>query len=140
MVVHAVLDLGPANQFVLLENSQTNRRPEGMQALVSMNDPQFFEAARKLAERAIKQSGDPTERMEFMAETLLSRPLGQAELARFLKSKERFATHYQANLEDAKQVLTNGEALADPALEPVEIATWAMVANQFLNLDETLTK
>ena len=82
----------------------------------------------------------PEERMEFMAKTLLSRPLGQAELARFIQSKERFASHYQAHPEDAKSVLTNGEAAADPALDPVEIAIWAMVANQFLNLDETLTK
>lgn len=127
----------PAREVVCSRRARTNTP---LQALVSMNDPQFFEAARKLSERAIKQSSNPSERMEFMAEILLSRPLGQAELARFLKSQERFASHYQAHPEDAKEVLTNGEASADPALDPVEIATWAMIANQFLNLDETLTK
>ena len=127
----------PAREVVCSRRPRTNTP---LQALVSMNDPQFFEAARKLSERAIKQSSDPEERMEFMAKTLLSRPLGQAELARFIQSKERFASHYQAHPEDAKSVLTNGEAAADPALDPVEIAIWAMVANQFLNLDETLTK
>jgi Protein of unknown function (DUF1553)/Protein of unknown function (DUF1549)/Planctomycete cytochrome C/Concanavalin A-like lectin/glucanases superfamily len=127
----------PAREVVCSRRARTNTP---LQALVSMNDPQFFEAARKLSERAIKQSSHPAERLEFMAGILLSRPLGQAELARFLKSQERFAGHYQAHPEDAKAVLTNGEAAADPALDPVEIATWAMVANQFFNLDETLTK
>ena len=127
----------PAREVVCSRRARTNTP---LQALVSMNDPQFFEAARKLAERAIKQSSDPRERMEFMAETLLSRALAKTELARFIESKDRFAGHYQAHPEDAKSVLTNGEAVADAALDPVEIATWAMVANQFFNLDETLTK
>ncbi|MES2437999.1 MAG: DUF1553 domain-containing protein [Verrucomicrobiota bacterium] len=127
----------PAREVVCSRRARTNTP---LQALVSMNDPQFFEAARKLSERAIKRSGDPKERLDFMAETLLSRPLDPAELAKLTKSKDGFASHYQAHPDDAKEVLTNGEAPADAALDPIEIATWAMVANQFLNLDETLTK
>lgn len=127
----------PAREVVCTRRARTNTP---LQALVSMNDPQFFEAARKLSERAIKQSTNPKGRLDFMAETLLSRPLADAELTRLTKSKDGFATHYQAHPEDAKEVLTNGAAPADPALDPVEIATWALVANEFLNLDETLTK
>ncbi len=52
----------------------------------------------------------------------------------------RFADHYKEHPQDAKDLLTNGAAPADPALDPVEIATWAMIANQLFNLDETLTK
>ena len=127
----------PAREVVCTRRSRTNTP---LQALVSMNDPQFFEAARKLSERAIKLSSNPQERMDFMAETLLSRPLDQAELAMLTKRKDGFAGHYQAHPEDAKEILTNGAAPADSTLDPVEIATWAMVANQFLNLDENLTK
>ena len=105
-----------------------------------MNDPQFFEAARKLSERAIKQSSNPQERMNFIAETLLARPLEEEQLTLLIRSKERFASHYKEHPEEAKQVLTNGAAPPDPGLDAVEVATWAMVANQFFNLDETLNK
>ncbi|MES2922481.1 MAG: DUF1553 domain-containing protein [Verrucomicrobiota bacterium] len=127
----------PAREVVCTRRSRTNTP---LQALVSMNDPQFFEAARKLSERAIKQSASPKERMDFMAETLLSRPLDETQFAMFTKSKDRFAGYYKEHPEDAKKILTNGAAPADPALDPVEIATWTMVANQFLNLDENLNK
>ena len=127
----------PAREVVCSRRTRTNTP---LQALVSMNDPQFFEAARKLSERTIKQSSNPKERLDFIAETLLSRPLEEAQLTMLTRSKDQFANHYKAHPEDAKQILTNGAAPPDPSLDPVEVATWTMVANQLLNLDETLTK
>jgi Protein of unknown function (DUF1553)/Protein of unknown function (DUF1549)/Planctomycete cytochrome C/Concanavalin A-like lectin/glucanases superfamily len=127
----------PAREVVCSRRSRTNTP---LQALVSMNDPQFFEAARKLSERAIKQSSNPQERMNFIAETLLSRPLDEKQITLLIRSKERFESHYKSHTQDAKAILTNGEAPPDPSLDPVEVATWTMVANQLFNLDETLTK
>jgi hypothetical protein len=126
-----------AREVVCIRRARTNTP---LQALVSMNDPQFFEAARKLAERAIQHGPDPGIRLDFLARTLLSRPLTDSEESRMMQSLDRFKAHYQSKPEDAKAVLTNGESPADPKLDPVETATWALVANQFLNLDETLTK
>ena len=37
-------------------------------------------------------------------------------------------------------LLTVGESPVDPALAPAEVAAWTLVASQFLNLDEFLTK
>jgi Protein of unknown function (DUF1553)/Protein of unknown function (DUF1549)/Concanavalin A-like lectin/glucanases superfamily/Planctomycete cytochrome C len=127
----------PAREVVCSRRARTNTP---LQALVSMNDPQFFEAARKLSERAIKRSSNLQERMDFMAETLISRPLEEAQIAMLNKSRDRFQSYYQDHPQDAKDVLTNGSAPADATLDPVEVATWAMVANQFFNLDETLNK
>ncbi len=127
----------PAREVVCTRRARTNTP---LQALVSMNDPQFFEAARKLAERAIRTGSSDRERLDFMGEILISRHLDDAEAGLFVKSKENFAAYYKAHPDDAAQILTNGEAPADRALDPVEIATWAMVANQFLNLDETLNQ
>jgi len=126
-----------AREVVCVRRARTNTP---LQALVSMNDPQFFEAARKLAERAIEQGPETGTRLDFLSNILISRPLTTAETSLLLQSHERFAAHYKARPDDAKAVLTNGESPANPKLDPVEIATWAMVANQFLNLDETLTK
>ena len=78
--------------------------------------------------------------MDFMAETVIARPLNDDEHAKLAESLETFSTHYRAHPEDARAILTNGAAPADTTLDPIEIATWAMVANQFLNLDEALTK
>jgi hypothetical protein len=127
----------PAREVVCSRRARTNTP---LQALVSMNDPQFFEAARKLSERAIKRSSNSQERMDFMAETLISRPLEEAQVTMLTRSKDHFQSYYQDHPQDAKEILTNGAAPADATLDPVEVATWAMVANQFLNLDETLTK
>ncbi|MES2477015.1 MAG: DUF1553 domain-containing protein [Verrucomicrobiota bacterium] len=126
-----------AREVVCMRRARTNTP---LQALVSMNDPQFFEAARKLAERTILHASQPTERLGFLAETLMSRQLAAKEAEHLTKNLENFAKHYRDHPQDAKDLLTTGEAPANPELDPVEVATWAMMANQFLNLDETLTK
>jgi len=47
-----------------------------LQALVTLNDPQFVEAARHLAQVALKEGGPRTEaRLDVMARRLLARPL-----------------------------------------------------------------
>jgi Protein of unknown function (DUF1553)/Protein of unknown function (DUF1549)/Planctomycete cytochrome C/Concanavalin A-like lectin/glucanases superfamily len=126
-----------ARETVCIRRARTNTP---LQALVSMNDPQFFEAARKLAERALKASTDDAARLDFLGRTLLSRALSNAETARLKESLAGFRAHYRASPDDAKAVLSHGESPADPAHDPVEAAAWTMVSNQFLNLDETLCK
>jgi len=126
-----------AREVVCITRARTNTP---LQALVSMNDPQFFEAARKLAERTILHGSGVAERLEFLSMQLLSRPLNTRELASLTAKIEVYQSHYQAHPQDAAALLTTGAAPANAELEPAEIATWTMMANQFLNLDETLTK
>jgi hypothetical protein len=111
-----------------------------LQALVTMNDPQFVEAARKLAERAIRAGAHDTTRIDFMAKATISRGLATAEMESISRSLERFRQHFHGHPDEAAGLLTTGESPADPSLPPVDIATWTMVANQFLNLDEYVTK
>ncbi|MFD0892957.1 DUF1553 domain-containing protein [Luteolibacter ambystomatis] len=126
-----------ARETVCIRRARTNTP---LQALVSMNDPQFMEAARKLAERAITQSADPAARFAFLAETLLSRSLLGPEATALTANLKTYADYYRSHPEDAKALLTVGAAPANATLDPVETAIWAMMANQFLNLDETITK
>ena len=52
-----------------------------LQALVTLNDPQFVEAARWLATAALKRGGDSTDaRLDYMARRLLCRPLRPEEI------------------------------------------------------------
>ena len=127
----------PAREVVCTRRSRTNTP---LQALVSMNDPQFVEAARKLAERTVQNFASPAARLGFMAETLLSRRLSDAEYTVLSKSLEAFSSHFRDHPDDAAALLTTGDSPTAADLDPVETAAWTMVANQFLNLDETLNK
>ena len=126
-----------ARQVVCVRRARTNTP---LQALVSMNDPQFVEAARKLAERTVMYGSDATMRLQFLSDIVLARSLSAGEVAEFVKGLELYSRYYIDHIQDAKDLLATGAAPALASLDPIEVASWTMVANQFLNLDETLTK
>ena len=68
----------PTREACTVRRERTNTP---LQALVTLNDPQFVEAARRLAETTLKQGGDKTEsRIDFTARRLLARPLRPQEM------------------------------------------------------------
>ncbi len=126
-----------ARETVCIRRARTNTP---LQALVSMNDPQFFEAARLLAERAIRHDSDPSARLNFIAGTLLARPLAADEIETLNRRAAAFSAFYRENPDDARAILANGQHPADPGIDPIDAATWTMIANLMFNLDETLVK
>jgi hypothetical protein len=112
-----------------------------LQALVTLNDPQFVEAARHLAEVVIKQGGETADsRLDLLAKRLLARPWRAEELPAVQASLADLQAFYQAHAEEAKQLVTVGESKADPALDVSTLAAWTMLANELMNLDEVLNK
>ena len=111
-----------------------------LQALVTLNDPQFVEAARRLAERALQAESEVDARMNFMAERLLARQLTSKEKDIVRGTFENYQHHYTMAGEDAKRLVDVGESVAEPSLPTAELAAWTMVANQLMNLDEVLNK
>lgn len=111
-----------------------------LQAFVTMNDPQWVEAARKLAERAVKAAPGAAARIDFLARETLARTLEAKERAVILKSAEAVQAKFAGREADAKALLTVGDSPADATIPPLELAQWTVVASQFLNLDEFLTK
>jgi len=126
-----------SRETVCTKRARTNTP---LQAFVTMNDPQWVEAARKLGEQAVKAAPDPKRRLHFLAQATLARPLEAREVTVLTGTAEKFQQAFAAAPAEAKAVLAIGESPADPALPAAEVATWAMVASQFLNLDEFLTK
>ena len=82
----------------------------------------------------------PGPRLEFLAKTTLGRPLELREATLLAKSLEKFHARFAANAAAAREILSVGESTADAAIAPTELAEWTMLASQFLNLDEFLTK
>ena len=126
-----------SREFVCVRRARTNTP---LQAFVTMNDPQFVEAARKLAERAVTAAPDAPARLDTLAHLTLGRALQPAELAAFERTRARFAAYYEKNPVEARALLAVGSAPADLKLNPAELAEWTLVSSQFFNLDEFLTK
>ncbi|MFN9986761.1 MAG: DUF1553 domain-containing protein [Pirellula sp.] len=114
-----------------------------LQALVTLNDVQFVEAARILAEKTIKQhpdGNDPVARLQSIANRLLGRPLRGEELGVVQVELNELLAHYRAHAEEAKELLMMGATRSDSAIDASELAAWTMAANTLMNLDEVLTK
>jgi hypothetical protein len=112
-----------------------------LQALVTMNDPQFVEAARSLAERVLKDGGPSAEtRLDFLARKILTRPLCCEEGSIVAASLDDLLAYYQDHPEDARQLIAVGDSKPDPALDASPLAAWTMLANEMFNLDEVLNK
>ncbi|MFO0802436.1 MAG: DUF1553 domain-containing protein [Gemmataceae bacterium] len=112
-----------------------------IQALVTLNDVQFVEAARRLAEKTLKEAGKSnTERLDFIARRLLARPFTPEELKIVEPILNELLAGYKSKPEDAKKLIAFGESKADPSLDVAQLAAYTMVVNQLMNLDEVLNK
>jgi hypothetical protein len=112
-----------------------------LQALVTMNDPQFVEAARWLAQRALLEGGATDQsRIDFLSARLLARPFTQRERPIVEQSLARLLAHYREHGEDAQKLITVGESKPDETLDAATLAGWTMLTNELLNLDEVLNK
>ncbi len=121
--------------------TRRQRTDTPLQALVTMNDVQWVEAARALAQRVILQGGEQTgQRLRLMSEILLSHDPPPRMSAVLETSLAQIKKHYEANPKAAQELLSAGESKRDPSIPTPELAAWTMVASEMLNLDETLTK
>ncbi len=121
--------------------TRRQRTDTPLQALVTMNDVQWVEAARALAERVIKEGGTkPEKRIQLMSEILLAHDPPPRMEAALEDSLARMQKHYAADPKAAHALLGVGEKPSDTSIPAPELAAWTMVASEMLNLDETVTK
>jgi len=121
--------------------TRRQRTDTPLQALVTMNDVQWVEAARALAERVIKQGGQqPEKRIDLMSEILLARDPSPRTAAVLENSLTQMEKHYTADPKAAHDLVNVGEKKSDASIPAPELAAWTMVASEMLNLDETVTK
>ena len=134
----ASLDIfnAPSREICVVRRDRTNTP---LQALVSLNDPQFVEAARVLADTAVAHSGNDGVRLDFVSRRLLARPLETDERELALATLAELAGHYAAAPADAAQLVAVGESNPRSADVPT-LAAWTMLVNELMNLDEFLCK
>jgi Protein of unknown function (DUF1553)/Protein of unknown function (DUF1549)/Planctomycete cytochrome C/Concanavalin A-like lectin/glucanases superfamily len=112
-----------------------------LQALVTMDDMQWIEAARGLAQRVILEGGKtPENHIEMLSEVLLSREPGPKMTSVLMNSYEEMKKHYADDPKAAHALVSVGESKANASIPAPELAAWTMVASEMLNLDETITK
>ncbi len=121
--------------------TRRQRTDTPLQALVTLNDTQWVEAARGLAQRVIEKGGaDSEQRIRMLSDILLSHDPSPQMKAVLLHSLDQMQAHYRADPGAAKALIKVGESKADAAIPAPELAAWTMIASEVLNLDETLNK
>jgi hypothetical protein len=128
----------PSRETCRMRRERTNTP---LQALLLMNEPQYVEAARALAERTLREGGkSPEDRVTYMFRLAAARLPDQAELAELVACYTDNVANYSKNPEAAQQLIAVGETKPDATLDAGQLASFTMVANLVLNLDEVLTK
>jgi hypothetical protein len=112
-----------------------------LQALLTMNDPQYFEAARHLGYRMLHEGGsNDADRLRYGFRLATARPPSTRESAVLAETLASQRARYAADAEAAKKVISVGESPTPSDCPPGDLAAYTMVANMLLNLDEVVTK
>jgi hypothetical protein len=128
----------PSRESCTVRRERTNTP---LQALLLMNEKQFVEAARALAERTMHEGGAKVEmRLGYMFRLATARLPDAAETAELTAFYNDQLSEYTKDQKAAQKLITVGESPCDSKLNASELAAWTMVANLILNLDEVINK
>ena len=129
---------GPSRESSCVRRERTNTP---LQALLMLNDPQYFETARALAERTLREATEGSApRAAFMYRLCTAQRPDHSRVAELVNVYDDLLSIYQRDVEAAKQLVAVGESKPNPQFEDSKLAAWTMVANLILNLDEVVNK
>ena len=110
-----------------------------LQGLVMLNDTQFIEAYRKLAERAIKSSADADQQLITMWRLAVRRHPDATELATIKGYRASQVALMQESPDEVRKLLAIGLAPADPSVDPVALAALTVVTASVMNTPDAYT-
>jgi replicative DNA helicase len=105
---------------------------------VLLNDPQYVEAARSVAQLVIK-SKNKTDIGQLLTELsfrILNRPLSQAELRVVQEAYREQREYFVQNPQAAQEYLGIGDSKKDPQLDPLDLAASSVVAGMLMCFDD----
>jgi hypothetical protein len=115
-----------SREFCTVRRTRTNTP---LQALTTLNDAAFFEAAQALARRVMKDGGTTDrDRIDYAFRLCTARRANPAEIEKLTQWIAAERAHFSAATDDARKLAGDADQ-----------AAWTMLANVLLNLDETLT-
>jgi len=135
----SAISFDAAERLVCAVNRQRTNTP--LQSLVLLNDPQYLEASRTLAERMIVEGGTAArDRITFAFRLLTSRHPDQTELELLEKLYSEMRDEYGKDKAAALKLLSVGEYRRNRTLDPSDVAAFTMVATTIMNFDEAVYK
>ncbi|HEY2250654.1 MAG TPA: DUF1553 domain-containing protein, partial [Planctomycetaceae bacterium] len=128
----------PTREFCTVDRPRTNTP---LQALVTLNDPVFVEAARVFGQRIMQEGGSVTaDRLTFAFRLCVARPPSDQEIEVLQRLFAAQLARYQSDLPAAKALVNSGAAPRPESLPIAELAAWTALGNVLLNLDETISR
>jgi len=128
----------PSREYACTRRPRTNTP---LQALNTLNDPAFVEAAQVMARRVTTLVGaDPAKRAIYAFRTCVAREPRAHELERLVALYQDELARFRKDLKAAEEMAFGKDAKAPEGFDVCELAAWTVVANVLLNLDETITK
>jgi hypothetical protein len=116
----------PSRESCVARRERTNTP---LQALVLMNEPEYFKLAQSCAERTLSETkGDRQKTLIRLYERITSHPPSTDDLVLLNQSLDQFILHYKNNQELAKKS-------APDAQEADKTAAWTLLAHSMLNLE-----
>jgi hypothetical protein len=121
--------------------ARRERTDTPLQALLMMNDTQYFEAARQLGYRMWHEGGaDDASRLAYGFKLAAARPPAARESAVLLETLAAQRARFGADAQAARKLVAVGESPVPTDLPPAELAAYTVIGNLLLNLDEVVTK
>ncbi len=128
----------PSRESCTVRRERTNTP---LQALEMMNETQFVEASRALAERGMKEGGvTPEERLAYVFRLATARRPDSKELTELVSAYRDHLAVYTKDVAAARKLINVGESKPDATLNVSDLAALTMVSNLILNLDEVINK
>jgi hypothetical protein len=129
----------PSREICSIRRITTNTP---LQALITLNDNVYIEAAQGLARRMVREveGADLNKRVAYGMQLALGRPAKEHEIKALADLYLDRVAFYQSDLKSAVSMSTNPLGPLPAGMNAEELAALTNVSNVILNLDEFLTK
>ncbi|HEV3003986.1 MAG TPA: DUF1553 domain-containing protein, partial [Pirellulales bacterium] len=128
----------PNREVCIVRRVRTNTP---LQALVTLNDPVYVEASQALARRMTQEGGSTAaDRARYGFRLCVARPPRDDELARLVQLYEKELARFRQSPAEAQKLATDPLGPPPAGADLAELASWTVVSNVLLNMDETLMK
>lgn len=127
----------PTREVCIIRRDRTNTP---LQALVTLNDPVYMEAAQALARRLLAMEKPVDETIDAAYMICLSRHATDDEKSSIKKLLKRMRKRLESSPGQAKDLATVPLGPAPDGADMTELAAWSVASNVLLNLDEFFLK